>query len=38
MEGTHFEDIYPTKVGLSNNETFADCEEHGSGSRTGTWQ
>ena len=28
MEGTHFEDSYSTKVDLSNNETFAVCEEH----------
>ena len=28
MEGTNFEDSNPTKVDLSNNETFAVCEEH----------
>ena len=30
MEGTNFEDSNPTQVDLSNNETFAVCEEHAS--------
>ena len=30
MEGTNFKDSNPTKVDLSNNETFAVCEEHAS--------